>query len=87
MKIRPDIKTFLGVGDPRFANSITAGRAEGILSNNSQYIVTGVILSNPDTGEKFLCDNARCRWRDRDDWHTILNPPQIPSHKPTLKYQ
>lgn len=89
IKVRPDIASLIGVGDSRFQNHVTAGQAEGIMARNSCLVLTGVVITNPETEERWLVDNARCRWLDRDDWHTLLNPPQpFPSSqpKPVLSY-
>lgn len=67
-----DIHHLLGLGESQFENPKTARRAEDILRHSSLFTLTGVILTNQESGDKVLVDNARSKWLSPKEWLQLL---------------
>lgn len=67
---------------PLGLQGLTLRKTLDILAREEGWIVTGVVLSRPPErpfGEtSCVIDQSAVRWLTREDWWTIMHPPQIP---------
>ena len=63
----------------RWLGKITTRKAEEL--GDVGMILTGLVLLDPDTGERAVCDMARVCWYDSKEWNAYFNL-RIPKPEP-----